>query len=459
MSSGARCSETSVSTDVAVRDGVRDEDRLPGEGNLPGEGEALARDAADPLSRYRDLFFIPDGPGGPNGPPAVYLAGQSLGLQSVGVQPVVDAVLRGWARGGIDGMFTTDRPWFTYDDSLREPMARIVGARPSEVAFLNTLTVNIHVLLTSFFQPSGKRRRILADAPLFPSDRHALTSHLAARGLDPVADLIVVAPRTGEATLRSSDIEGAIVDHADELALVFLAGVNFATGQAHDIGRLTAAGRAAGAVVGWDLAHAAGNISLELHDWDVDFAAWCTYKYLNGGPGSIGALFVHDRHGRDATRPRLTGWWGTDPDRRFEMDGPFVPSEGAAGWKASTNPVLALAPLVASLEIFDEVGMPALRARSVALTAYLEGRLDGLGIEVITPRYPAARGAQLSLRFPSGAVAEAVLAGLVARGVVADFRGPDIIRLAPVPLYNTYHEAWQVAGLLGDTMAAVRDAG
>jgi kynureninase len=439
-------------------DGVREEDRLPGEGNLPGEGEALARDAADPLSRYRDLFLLPVGPTGPQGPPAIYFAGQSLGLQSVGVQIAVDAVLRSWARGGIDGMLTTDRPWFTYDDSLREPMARIVGARPTEVAFLNTLTVNIHLLLTSFFQPSGTRRRILVDAPLFPSDRHALTSHLAARGLDPVRDLIVVAPRTGEATLRSSDIEGAIVEHADELALVFLAGVNFATGQAHDISRLTAAGRAAGAVVGWDLAHAAGNITLELHDADVDFAAWCTYKYLNGGPGSIGALFVHDRHARDASRPRLAGWWGTDPDRRFDMEGPFVPAEGAAGWKASTNPVLALAPLVASLEIFDEVGMPALRARSVALTTYLEARLEGLGIEIITPRYPPARGAQLSLRFPTASMAEAVLAGLAARGVVADFRGPDIIRLTPVPLYNTYHEAWQVAGLVADTMAVVRGA-
>ena len=279
-------------------------------------------------------------------------------------------VLRVWARAGIDGMFTTDRPWFTYDDSLREPMARIVGARPTEVALLNTLTVNIHLLLTSFFRPSGRRRRILVDAPLFPSDRHALTSHLAARGLDPVADLIVVTPRAGEATLRTSDIEAAIAEHADELALVFLAGVNFATGQAHDIGRLTAAGRAAGAVVGWDLAHAAGNIELELHDWDVDFAAWCTYKYLNGGPGSIGALFVHERHGSRRVAPaagRLVGH--RSRTAASTMDGPFVPSEGAAGWKASTNPVLSLAPLVASLAIFDEVGMPALRARSMALTA------------------------------------------------------------------------------------------
>ncbi len=363
-----------------------------------------------------------------------------------------------WARYGIEGMFTGDQPWFTYDDSVREPMARIVGARPTEVALLNTLTVNIHLLLTSFFRPSGRRRRILADAPLFPSDRHALSSHLASRGLDPVADLVIVEPRSGEATLRTTDVEDAIRDHADELALVFLAGVNFATGQAHEIERLTAAGRAAGAVTGWDLAHAAGNIELALHDWGVDFAAWCTYKYLNGGPGSVGAVFVHERHGADQSRPRLAGWWGTDPERRFEMTGPFIPAEGAAGWKASTAPVLSLAPLVASLAIFDEVGMPALRARSTALTAYLERRLEPLGIDIITPLEPAARGAQLSLRFTTAALAEAVLAGLAEGGVMADFRAPDIIRLAPMPLYNTFHEAWQAAGLLADTMEAVKQA-
>jgi kynureninase len=432
---------------------MHEAERLPGEGGLPGEAEALVRDAADPLSGYRDRFLIPDAPGvGVHSAPAIYLAGQSLGLQPVGVQSVVDAVLRLWAHAGIDGMFTTERPWFTYDDALREPMARVVGALPTEVALLNTLTVNIHLLLTSFFQPSGRRRRILADAPLFPSDRHALTSHLEARGSDPRRDLIVVEPRSGEVTLRTEDIEGAIHEHRDELALVFLAGVNFATGQAHDIERLTAAGRSAGAIVGWDLAHAAGNVELELHRWDVDFAAWCTYKYLNGGPGSIGAMFVHERHGRDASRPRLAGWWGTEPDRRFSMGEPFVASEGAAGWKASTNPVLSLAPLVSSLAIFDEVGMPALRARSVALTGYLERRLEALGVEIITPREPAARGAQLSLRFPTAAVAEAVLAYLGAHGVIADFRGPDIIRLAPMPLYNTYHDAWEAATILGGAL-------
>lgn len=411
------------------------------------EADALARDAADPLSALRDRFIIPDGPAGHAGPPATYFAGQSLGLQPRAARAVVEAELDRWARVGLDAFFTGDRPWFTYDDALREPMARIVGARPAEVALLNTLTIDIHLLLTSFFRPAGRRRRILVEAPLFPSDRHALLSHLSSRGLA-ASDLVVVEPRAGEATLRTTDLEAAIVEHAPNLALVYLAGVNFATGQALDIERLTAAGHARGVPVVWDLAHAAGNIELAIHDWDVDAAAWCTYKYLNGGPGAIGAIFVHERFHDDPSIPRMAGWWGVAPDDRFHLDRSFAPDRGAAGWKASTNPVLSLAPLVASLAIFDEVGMPALRARSVALTGYLETLLDTAGMTVITPRDPAARGAQLSVRFGSAAAADAALARLTAAGVVADFREPDIIRLAPAPSYNTYRECWQVVELL-----------
>jgi kynureninase len=406
------------------------------------EAEALARDAADPLAAHRDRFRLPVGP---DGTPAVYFAGQSLGLQPRSARSAIDAELEAWARLGVDAWFDGARPWFTLDDRLREPMAQIVGARPSEVAILNTLTVNIHLLLTSFFRPAGRRRRILTDAPLFPSDRHALVSHLASRGLDPVADLIVVGPRSGEAIVREDDLEAAIAEHGAELALVFLGGVNFATGQLHDIERLTAAGHEAGATVGWDLAHAAGNVELSLHDWDVDVAAWCTYKYLNGGPGAPGAIFVNERHGRDPSLPRLAGWWGIEADRRFDPEAPFAPADGAAGWKASTPSILALAPVAASLAIFDEVGMAALRRRSIALTGYLAGLLAELPVEVITPADPAARGAQLSLR---SAGAEAVLAGLAAHGVVADFRAPDLIRVTPVPLYNTYHEAWRFAAIL-----------
>jgi kynureninase len=407
-----------------------------------GEAEALARDAADPLTAMRDRFLLPQAA---DGRPAIYLAGQSLGLQPRTVRATVEAELDAWARLGVDAWFAPGRPWFNLDGTLRESMARVVGARPAEVALMNSLTVNIHLLLTSFFQPRGRRRTILCDGPLFASDLHALTTHLAQRGLDPAADLIVVGPRRGEATLRTDDLEAAMADHADELAFVFLAGVNFATGQAFDIERLTAAAHDAGAVVGWDLAHAAGNIELALHDWDVDVAAWCTYKYLNGGPGAVASIFVHERHGDGARRPRLGGWWGVEPHDRFALDGGFVPAAGAAGWSLSTTPILALVPIAASLDIFDEVGMPALRARSVALTGYLEGLLDGLPVEVITPRDPSARGAQLSLRF---AAAGSVLAHLAANGVVADFRPPDIVRIAPVPLYNIYHDAWRLADVL-----------
>jgi kynureninase len=410
------------------------------------EAEALARDATDPLSRYRERFLLPVGP---EGAPAIYLAGQSLGLQSRSTRAAIETELLAWERHGVDAWFDPERPWFTYTDRLREPMARLVGARPSEVAILNALTVNIHLLLASFFRPEGRRRGILVDGPLFPSDRHALTSHLIQRGLDPATDLVVLEPSGTSSVVPTSDLEEAIREHADELALVWLAGVNFATGEAHEIKRLTAAGRAEGAVVGWDLAHAAGNIELSLHDWDVDFAAWCTYKYLNGGPGSVGAIFVHDRHGQDPATSRLGGWWGIDPDHRFDMTDAFVPAPGAAGWEASTPPVLALAPLAASLAIFDEVGMPAIRVKSIELTGFLARLMDGLGIEVITPADPGARGAQLSLRFDD---AETILARLAERGVIADYRAPDIIRVAPIPLYNTFHEAWRFARILAEVI-------
>lgn len=410
------------------------------------EAEAIARDAADPMTALRDRFLLP---AMHDGTAAVYYAGQSLGLQPRTVRAAIETELDAWARLGVDAWFDPARPWFTMDESLRSPMARIVGARPGEIGLMLGLTANIHVLLTSFFRPAGARRRILTDAPLFPSDRHALTSHLAARGLDPDADLLVIEPCDAEATVRTEDLEAAIAQHGPSLAVVFLAGVNFATGQAHDIERLTAAGHAAGAAVGWDLAHAAGNVELGLHDWDVDFAAWCTYKYLNGGPGAVASIFVHERHGSDRSLPRLGGWWGIDADHRFDMDRPFVPAEGAAGWSTSTSPILSLAALAASLAIFDEVGMPALRRRSVALTADLERRLRAIGADLITPAAPAARGAQLSLRVGAP---ETVLAGLAARGVIADIRAPDIVRLAPMPLYNTFHDGWRAAMALADLL-------
>ena len=421
----------------------------PGATAAETETAALALDAADPLTALSDRFLLP---AASDGSPTVYYAGQSLGLQPRTVRAAIETELDAWARHGVDAWFDPERPWFTMDETLRGPMARIVGARPAEIGLMLGLTADIHLLLTSFFRPAGARRRILTDGPLFPSDRHALTSHLAARGLDPDADLVVVEPRFGEATVRTDDLEAAIGEHGPTLAVVFLAGVNFATGQAHDIERLTAAGHAAGVPVGWDLAHAAGNVELALHDWDVDFAAWCTYKYLNGGPGAVASIFVHERHGRDRSLPRLGGWWGIDPDHRFDMDGPFVPAEGAAGWSTSTSPILSLAALAASLAIFEEVGMPALRRRSVALTGDLERRLQAIGADLLTPADPSARGAQLSLRV---ADPEVVLAGLASRGVIADIRAPDIVRLAPMPLYNTFHDGWRAAVALADVLGGL----
>ncbi len=408
----------------------------------PDRADARARDAADPMTALRDRFLIPIASGGT---PAVYLAGQSLGLQPRTTRAAIERELEAWERLGVDAWFEPQRPWFTLDLALREPMARLVGARPDEIGLMHSLTIDIHLLLTSFYRPAGQRSKILTAGPLFPSDRHALTSHLAARGLAPDRHLIVVGPRVGEATLRTEDLEAAMVENRDELAVVFLEGVNFATGQALDIVRLTAAGHEAGAIVGWDLAHAAGNVELSLHDDDVDFATWCTYKYLNGGPGAVASIFVHERHGHDPARPRLAGWWGIDPEHRFDPIGAFVPGPGAAGWATSTTSILALAPVAASLAIFYEVGIPALRARSVGLTGYLEQLLDDLPVDVITPREPSARGAQLSIRFPD---AGAIVEGLAAHGVVADYRAPDIVRVAPVPLYNTFEDAWRLVDVV-----------
>jgi kynureninase len=306
------------------------------------------------------------------------------------------------------------------------------------------------MLLAAFFRPAGRRTAILIDAPTFPSDRYAVASQLRHHGLDPAEHLVVVSPRDGEATLRIDDLEAAIRDHGERLAVSLLAGVNYATGQLLDIERLTGAVHETGAIALWDLTHAAGNVPLALHDAGVDAAAWCTYKYLNSGPGALAQIFVAERHDASVRERRLTGWWGNDESTRFEMAETIDPAAGAAGWRVSTPPILSLAPIAVSLAMFDEVGMPALREKSVALTAYLETAIDALApdAEIVTPRDPTARGAQLSVRLPD---APARLAALEALDVVADFREPDIVRLAPTPLYNTYHDAWRAARALADT--------
>lgn len=411
-----------------------------------GEASARSLDAADPLAGLRHRFLLPVGA---DGRPMAYLAGMSLGAQPKGARDAVEHELDAWAHDGVGAWFA-EGGWLAMDGAVRDVTAGIVGARPSEVATLNMLTINLHLLMAAFFRPTSSRTTILIEAPTFPSDRYAVESQLRHHGLDPAVDLVVVGPRDGASTIRVEDLEGAIHEHRDRLALALLAGVNYATGQLHDIGRLTAAVHEAGAIAGWDLAHAAGNVPLALHDADVDFAAWCSYKYLNGGPGALGQLFVHERHASVMPAHRLTGWWGNDEATRFEMADTIDLAPGAAGWRISTPPILSLAPIAVSLAMFDEVGMTALRERSVALTAFLEMAIDSLvpDAEIITPRDPTARGSQLSIRLPD---ASSRLAAIETLGVAADFREPDIVRMAPVPMYVSYHDAWRAARALADS--------
>lgn len=407
--------------------------------------EATARglDADDALGGFRARFRLPPAA---DGSPKVYLAGQSLGAQPITAPAAVDRQVEAWATLGVDGHFRSDG-WFELDSDLRAATARLVGAEPDEISTLNSLTVNLHLLLATFFRPHGRRDAILIDAPTFPSDRYAVESQLRLRGLDPATDLIVVRPRHGEVLLRAEDLEAAIHEHRDRIAVALLAGVNYATGQAHDIARLTAAIHDVGATALWDLAHAVGNVPLDLDGAGVDAAAWCTYKYLNGGPGAPGQIHVARRHAKVPEMPRLAGWWGNEDATRFEMSEAFRPEHDANGWRVSNPSALALAPVGASLAIFDEVGMEALRRKSVRLTGYLEELLDALvpDGEILTPRDPGARGAQLSVRF---ADARARQHALEAHDIVADFREPDIVRLAPIPLYNSFHDVWRAATAL-----------
>ena len=414
----------------------------------PTIGEATARslDAADPLRGWRDRFDLPIGS---DGQPVAYLAGMSLGARPREARIAVERELDAWARSGVEAWFGPGG-WLEADGAIREATARLVGARPSEVATLNSLTIDLHLLLTAFYRPVGRRSMIVLDAPTFPSDRYAVESQLRHHGLDPAVDLLVLGPRRGEATLRIDDLEAALREHRDRVAVALFAGVNYATGQLLDIARLTAAVHEAGGIAGWDLAHAAGNVPLRLHEDGVDFAAWCTYKYLNSGPGALAQIFVHDAHAAAMADRRLAGWWGNAEATRFQMANRIDPAPGAAGWRVSTPPILSLAPIAVSLAMFDEVGMPALRERSVALTAFLEAAIDGSSPDatILTPRDPTARGAQLSVRV---ADAPARLAAIEAHDVIADHREPDIVRLAPAPLYTSYHDAWRAARALADT--------
>jgi kynureninase len=410
-------------------------------------GEAFARrmDAEDPLRGFRDEFLFPRH----GDEPELYFMGNSLGLQPRKAKDCVLEAMDAWASLGVDGHFKGARPWMEYHVGLGEQMARVVGALPLEVVVMNTLTVNLHLMLVSFYRPTPERSKILMEASAFPSDQYAVASQVRHHGYDPARAILPLAPREGEHWLRTEDILEAIERHGQEVALVLFGNVNYLNGQAFDMAAITRAAHAQGCRVGFDLAHAAGNLRLALHDDGPDFAVWCTYKYLNGGPGSLSAAFVHERHANDATLHRFAGWWGNDRRTRFQMKPDFEPTPGAEGWVLSNPPLLQLASLRASLEQFDRATMPALRAKSEKLTGYLEFLLDRLPpgfVRSLTPREPTQRGAHLSLRFTEDP--QAMLRTLRSEGIHCDFRSPDVIRAAPAPMYNSFLDVHRFVAVL-----------
>lgn len=414
---------------------------------------ARQADAEDSLNKYRDRFYFPQH----DGKNVLYFTGNSLGLQPKSAREAIQTELDDWAKYGVEGHFEARNPWYAYHEMFAEPTARLVGAKPNEVVVMNGLTTNLHLMMVSFYRPEGKRTKILCEAKAFPSDRYALDSQLIHHGLNPEDHLIALEPREGEYTLRTEDVVSAIEEAGDSLALIMIGGVNYYTGQYFDIPTITSAAHKVGALAGWDLAHGAGNVPVELHDWNVDFAAWCTYKYLNSGPGSVSGVFVHQKHGLNPEVPRFAGWWGHDKQSRFEMKPGFRPIPGAEGWQLSNAPVFSMAVHKAALDIFDEVGMPALREKSEKLTAYLDYVIREIGeespnadFEIITPADPAARGAQLSILVHGQG--KPLFEQLMAAGVVVDWREPNVIRMAPVPMYNSFTDVYEFGQILKNAL-------
>ncbi len=406
--------------------------------------EAAQRlDENDPIRDSRALFRIPKNSDGTD---QVYLCGNSLGLQPVTAESYVYEVLDDWKTFGVEGHFRALHPWMNYHELLTDKMARIVGGLPEEVVCMNSLSVNLHLLMVSFYRPSGSRYKILVEERAFPSDRYAVASQVRFHGYDPDDAVVTFAPREGEDTLRLEDLDALLAREGSSIALILLGGVQYYSGQALDMQYIAGLGHRHGCVVGFDLAHAAGNIPLSLHDWDADFAAWCSYKYLNAGPGSTAGIFIHQRHLNDPSIPRFEGWWGTKKSTRFRMEPVFDPIAGAEAWQNSNPAILPMAALRASLEIFDSAGMDAIRAKSVKLTGYLRDLLvtkHTRRFSIITPAVPGERGCQLSIHvYDNGNAAFDVLHKA---GIVCDWREPGIIRVAPAPLYNTFADVFAFA--------------
>ena len=416
---------------------------------------ASAHDAADPLAGFAAEFHHPCDSAGRK---LLYFGGHSLGLQPKSAAKMVEQELADWRRLGVLGHHDATRPWIPYHERAAPALAELTGAMESEVVAMNSLTVNLHLMMVSFFRPDAARNKVLIESSAFPSDRYAVVSQLEFHGLDAERNLIEIAPRAGERTLRTEDLLEHIEREGSNLALVLLPGVQYLTGQSLDVRPLIAAAREAGAVVGLDLAHAIGNTQMRLHDWHPDFAVWCSYKYLNAGPGAVGGCFVHERHGRIFTGPRFAGWWGHNKADRFLYDPNFDPIDGAQGWQISNPPILSTAPLLASLEIFQRAGMPALRKKSTALTGFMQRLIEQRlpqQVQIITPSTPEQRGCQLSLRIARPAAeAKRCHEQLTAAGLIGDWREPDVLRLAPIPLYNSFADVFAAVDLLAGALQA-----
>jgi len=405
-------------------------------------------DFQDQIAHYRNEFIFPQ----VNGKQVIYFTGNSLGLQPRRTKSYVDEVMNDWANLAVEGHFYAEKPWWDYQERFAQPLSRIVGALPSEVTVMNTLTVNLHLLMVSFYRPTSKRYKIICEEKAFPSDQYMLQSQVRFRGYDPRTAIVEIKRRDGEHNIRHEDILARIDEVGDELALVLIGGVNYYTGQVFDMKSITKYAQEKGAFVGWDLAHAAGNIKLELHDWNVDFAAWCSYKYMNSGPGNVSGIFVHEMHHADPEMPRFAGWWGHNKERRFKMEPKFDAVHGAEGWQISNLPVISLAPYLASVEMFDEVGMDALIRKRDKITSYLEFILSEIqrevngNFEVITPSDPMERACQLSVYLHGEG--RNLFENLMKNGVITDWREPNVIRLAPVPLYCSFEDMFEFGQIL-----------
>ncbi|GAA0709865.1 kynureninase [Dyella marensis] len=401
---------------------------------------ARAQDAADPLRAFRDEFLIPPH----QGRDSHYFCGNSLGLQPRAVREALNAELDDWGALAVEGHFKVRLPWLDYHEFVRDDLAALVGALPSEVVAMNTLGVNLHLMMVSFYRPTLERHAILIEAGAFPTDRYAVESQIRFHGFSPALSLIELQPDEPNGTLSMEAIERALAEHGERIALVLLPGVQYRTGQAFDLKAITALAHAQGCAVGFDLAHAVGNLPLQLHDSGADFAVWCSYKYLNSGPGAVAGAFVHERHAHTEHLPRFAGWWGHDKQSRFRMGPEFVPMPGADGWQISNPPILSLAPLRVSLQIFQRAGMAQLREKALRLTGYLEWLVQtqlGDVLESVTPREPSRRGSQLSIRVQGGRErGRALFQYLMDHGIVGDWREPDVIRISPTPLYNRFED-------------------